>query len=78
VEFASGYRADLARVPYLAEVLDRVSVSDGFPDLSAGPEMTLPGLYVTGFAATCDFGLSSGFTKGCPSAARIAEAEMTS
>ncbi|MFC4785082.1 FAD-dependent oxidoreductase [Nocardioides sp. MAHUQ-72] len=76
VVFASGYRADLARVPYLAGVLDRVSVTDGFPDLSEGLETSLPGLYVTGFAATRDFGPFYGFTKGCPSAARIAVEEM--
>ncbi len=73
---ASGYRADLAAVPYLAGVLDRVSVTDGFPDLSPGFETTLPGLFVTGFAATRDFGPFYGFTKGCPSSARVAVAEM--
>ena len=75
--FASGYRADLARVPYLAGLLDQVSVTDGFPDLSPGFETSLPGLYVTGFAATRDFGPFYGFTKGCPSAARIAVTDMT-
>jgi cation diffusion facilitator CzcD-associated flavoprotein CzcO len=73
---ASGYRADLAAVPYLEGVLDRVSITDGFPDLSPGFETTQPGLFVTGFAATRDFGPFYGFTKGCPSAARIAVAEM--
>jgi thioredoxin reductase len=73
---ASGYRADLAAVPYLGGVLGQVSVTDGFPDLSPGFETTLPGLFVTGFAATRDFGPFYGFTKGCPSAARIAVAEM--
>lgn len=73
---ASGYRADLAAVPYLAGVLDAVSVTDGFPDLSPGFETTVPGLFVTGFAATRDFGPFYGFTKGCPSSARIAVAEM--
>jgi hypothetical protein len=76
VVFASGYRADLAAVPYLAGVIDRVSVVAGFPSLSAGFETTLPGLFVTGFAATRDFGPFYGFTKGCPSAARIAVEEM--
>jgi thioredoxin reductase len=76
VAFASGYRPDLARVPYLAGVLDRVSVTDGFPDLSEGFETSLPGLYVVGFAATRDFGPFYGFTKGCPSAARIVVDEM--
>ncbi len=41
VVFASGYRADLAAVPYLSGVLDRVSVTDGFPDLSPGFETSL-------------------------------------
>jgi hypothetical protein len=76
VVFASGYQADLARVPYLAGVLDRVSVTDGFPDLTEGFETSLPGLYMTGFASTRDFGPFYGFTKGCPSSARIAVADM--
>jgi thioredoxin reductase len=76
VTCASGYRADLAAVPYLAGVLEAVSVTDGFPDLSPGFETTLPGLFVTGFASTRDFGPFYGFTKGCPSAARIAVDEM--
>ncbi len=76
VVFASGYKADLARVPYLSGVIDDVSVSDGFPDLTAGLETSLPGLYVSGFASTRDFGPFYGFTKGCPSAARIAVTDM--
>jgi hypothetical protein len=76
VVFASGFRADLAKVPYLAPVLDHVSVTDGFPDLSPGFETTLAGLHVVGFASTRDFGPFYGFTKGCPSAARIAVGEM--
>ncbi|MFC5267032.1 FAD-dependent oxidoreductase [Kribbella qitaiheensis] len=76
VVFASGYRADLARVPYLGGVVDRVSITEGFPDLTEGLETSLAGLYLTGFASTRDFGPFYGFTKGCPSAARIAIADM--
>jgi FAD-dependent urate hydroxylase len=76
VVFASGYRADLAAVPYLSGVIDRVSVTDGFPDLSPGFETSLDGLFVTGFASTRDFGPFYGFTKGCPSSARIVVEEM--
>jgi FAD-dependent urate hydroxylase len=76
VVFASGYRADLARVPYLAGVGGQVSVTDGFPDLGEGFETSLRGLYVTGFASTRDFGPFFGFTAGCTSSARIAVAEM--
>ena len=76
VVFASGYKADLARVPYLGGVLDRMAITDGFPDLTEGFETSLTGLYVTGFASTRDFGPFYGFTKGCPSSARISVADM--
>ena len=66
----------MAAVPYLAGVLDRLSVTDGFPDLSEGFETSVPGLYTIGFASTRDFGPFYGFTKGCESSARIAVAEM--
>ena len=76
VVFASGYRAELGNVPYLAGVIERISVTDGFPDLSPGFETTLPGLYVTGFSSTRDFGPFYGFTKGCPSSGRLVVEEM--
>lgn len=76
VVFASGYKPDITRVPYLAGVLDQVSVTDGFPDLSEGLETSLPGLYTVGFLSTRDFGPFYGFTKGCPSAARLVVDEM--
>jgi cation diffusion facilitator CzcD-associated flavoprotein CzcO len=76
VVFACGYRADLGAVPYLSGLIDRVAVVDGFPCLSPGFETSLPGLFVTGFAATRDFGPFYGFTKGCASAATIAVEEM--
>ena len=76
VVFASGYKADLARVRYLRGVLDRVRTTDGFPNLTEGFETSQPGLYVTGFASTRDFGPFYGFTKGCPSSARITVADM--
>ena len=76
VVFASGYRADLGRVPYLEPLLDDLAVTDGFPQLTEGFETTVPGLYVTGFASTRDFGPFYGFTKGCPSSATLAVADM--
>jgi thioredoxin reductase len=72
VVFATGYRTNLQAVPYLGPVLDRVRVTDGWPELDVGFQTSLPGLSVTGFASTRDFGPFYGFTKGCPSAARIA------
>ena len=76
VVFASGYRPDVAQVPYLAGVLGQLRATDGFPDLSEGFETSLAGLYTVGFLATRDFGPFYGFTKGCPSAAKLAVDEM--
>ena len=76
VVFASGYKADLSRVPYLQGILDRVMMTDGFPDLTEGFETSVPGLHMVGFASTRDFGPFYGFTKGCPSAARITVTEL--
>ena len=57
-------------------VIDGHVDRDRLPDLSPGFETTLPGLHVVGFASTRDFGPFYGFTKGCPSAARITVDEM--
>ena len=71
VVFASGYRADLARVPYLAGVLDRVKVTDGFPVLDETFGASLSRLYLPGFVATRDFGPFFGFVKGTSAAAQL-------
>jgi NADPH-dependent 2,4-dienoyl-CoA reductase/sulfur reductase-like enzyme len=71
VIFACGYKADLPRVPYLAGVLDRIEVRDGFPVLDEAFGTSLPGLYLPGFTATRDFGPFFGFVKGTPAAATL-------
>jgi hypothetical protein len=71
VIFASGYRADLPRVPYLGGVLDRIEVVDGFSVLDEAFGTSLSGLYLPGFAATRDFGPFLGFVKGSPAAATL-------
>ena len=76
VVFASGYRADIAGSPTSSRCSTRLAVTDGFPDLSEGFETSVPGLFITGFASTRDFGPFYGFTKGCPSSASLAVAEM--
>jgi FAD-dependent urate hydroxylase len=68
---ATGYRADAGRVPYLAGVLDRLHVADGFPVLDENFQTSIPGLYLPGFTGTRDFGPFFGFTKGCPAAAEL-------
>jgi cation diffusion facilitator CzcD-associated flavoprotein CzcO len=71
VVFASGYKADLSRVPYLAGLVEDVELADGFPVLDETFGTSVAGLYVTGFSATRDFGPFFGFVKGVPAAATL-------
>jgi FAD-dependent urate hydroxylase len=71
VVFASGYRADLARVPYLAGLLGGIVSADGFPVLDEAFGSSIPSLYLPGFVATRDFGPFFGFVKGAPAAASL-------
>ena len=71
VVFATGYRAELARVGYLAGVVDRIATADGFPVLDDAFGSSLSGLYLPGFTATRDFGPFFGFVKGAPAAATL-------
>lgn len=71
VVFATGYKADITRVPYLHGLLDRIATAHGFPVLDESFGTSVAGLYVTGFAATRDFGPVFGFVKGSTAAATI-------
>jgi thioredoxin reductase len=71
VVLATGYRAALRRVPYLAGILDDVETAEGFPVLDETFGTSLPGLYLPGFVATRDFGPFFGFVKGAPAAATL-------
>lgn len=77
IVLATGYKADLGRVPYLAGVLDHIAVDDGFPVLDETFQASLPGLYLPGFTGTRDFGPFFGFTKGCPTAAALVTRGLT-
>jgi thioredoxin reductase len=69
IVFATGYQADLDRVPYLREL--GIETRDGFPVLDVHMQTSVPGLYIPGFAATRDFGPFFGFVKGAPAAAEL-------
>jgi thioredoxin reductase len=77
IVLATGYKGNLGRVPYLADVLDRIEVADGFPVLDETFQTSLPGLYLPGFTGTQDFGPFFGFTKGCPTAAALVTRGLT-
>jgi FAD-dependent urate hydroxylase len=78
VVIACGYRADLASVPYLQGVIERVAIADGYPVLDEHFQTTLDGLYVTGFSATRDFGPFFGFVKGAPASATVIVRDLLS
>ena len=73
VLFATGYRVDLQKVPYLskATIMPQLKTSNGYPVLDEYFQSTVPGLYITGVAAKQDFGPVYAFVRGCPSSARI-------
>jgi FAD-dependent urate hydroxylase len=75
VVFATGYRADLAAVPYLSDLVDDgLRVTDGFPVLDEAFGSTVPGLSVVGFASTRDFGPFFGFVRGAvPTASLVVD-----
>jgi len=62
--FATGYKVDLPRVPYLNGLAGGIEMVDGFPVLDEAFQSSISGLYITGFASTRDFGPFFGFTKG--------------
>lgn len=77
IVLATGYKADLGRVPYLAGLAGRIEVADGFPVLDETFQASLRGLYLPGFTGTRDFGPFFGFTKGCPAAAALVTRGLT-
>jgi hypothetical protein len=53
-------------------------MADGFPVLNERFGSTLNGLYLTGFAATRDFGPYFGFVRGSPAAATLIVQDLLS
>jgi lysine/ornithine N-monooxygenase len=68
---ATGYRVDVARLPYLAPALvQALAQRDGYPQLGAGFEASLPGLHFLGALAAESFGPLFRFVAGTGYAAR--------
>lgn len=74
IVFACGYRADIARVPYLPPL----ATNGGSPALDESFNTSLPGLYLPGFAAVRDFGPFFGFVRGAVPAAAIIARDLES
>ena len=72
VVLATGYEVDVSKLPFLSGALqERLKTEDGSPLLDEGMEASVSGLYFVGMVAAREFGLVFGFTRGCPTAARI-------
>ena len=75
IVFATGYKADLGRVPYLQPL--QIDTHNGFPVLDEAMQSSQAGLYLPGFTATQDFGPFFGFVKGAPAAATLVARDLT-
>ena len=75
IVFATGYKADLGRVPYLEPL--PLATHNGFPVLDEAMQSSQAGLYLPGFTATQDFGPFFGFVKGAPAAAILMASNWT-
>src|SRR5690606_20690500 len=80
VLFATGYRVDLARVPFLIEsgLVSRIEVKNGFPCLDTAMQSSMDGLYFTSLPATQDFGAFFGFTVSARTSSRLIGDDLAS
>ncbi len=71
VMLATGYQVDISRFEFLNPGLLRaLCVSDGYPELTAGLESSVPGLHFLGAPAARSFGPLCRFVSGTPFTAR--------
>jgi FAD-dependent urate hydroxylase len=70
---ATGYKVDIARVPFLAagNLLEQLTTRNGFPRLDEQFQTSIPGLFMTSMPAMQDFGPFWGFTIAAPVSAQI-------
>lgn len=72
VIFATGYRVDLHRVPFVENGhLPGMEIQDGYTALDVGFQTSVPGLFITSLAATRDFGSFLAFTVSARAQAQI-------
>jgi hypothetical protein len=65
VLLATGYRVDIGRYSFLApELVAEVRRVDGYPELTAGSEASVPGLYFLGAPSARSFGPLMRFVAG--------------
>jgi cation diffusion facilitator CzcD-associated flavoprotein CzcO len=71
VLLGTGYRVDIARYPFLPPaLLGQIRSTNGFPQLDAGFECSVPGLHFIGATSAWSFGPLLRFVAGCDFASR--------
>jgi FAD-dependent urate hydroxylase len=71
VMLATGYQVDVSRYEFFsAGLLKALRVNDGYPELAAGFESSVPGLHFVGAPAARSFGPICRFVSGTPFTAR--------
>jgi hypothetical protein len=73
---ATGYRVDISRLPFLAELVGALGLAQGSPPLGRGFESNVPGLHFVGAAATESFGPLMRFVAGTGYAASAVTARL--
>ena len=78
VVLATGYKVDAARIPMLAQgnVLERLAVRNGFPELDDHLQSSVLGLFFTSMCAAQDFGPFFAFTVSVRASARLIGEEL--
>ena len=72
VVFATGYRMDVQRIPFLSDDLLRsLQVEQHYPVLDVNFQTNIPGLYMTSLAAARDFGSFMAFTVSARAQANV-------
>lgn len=70
---ATGYKVDFGQVPFLkgSEILNRLKIQDGFPELDEHFQSNVRGLFITSMPAVQQFGPFFAFTVAVRASARL-------
>ncbi len=70
---ATGYKVDINKIPFLSSgnILPKLNINEGFPDLDGYLQTNLPGLYMTSMIATKSFGRFFAYIASCRTSSQI-------
>jgi FAD-dependent urate hydroxylase len=73
IVLATGYKVDFDQVPFLqrSNILGRLNIQDGFPELDEHFQSKVQGLFITSMPAVQQFGPFFAFTVAARASARL-------